>query len=102
MHCICQTASAEQWYYDPSEQNPADLATKSVSASQLVDTVLFKSPDFLNKPPEPETHELFELIEPEMDVEVRPQVTALATQIKARRLTSEHFESISTWDSLPP
>ncbi|XP_051816711.1 uncharacterized protein LOC127537707 [Acanthochromis polyacanthus] len=100
VHRIRQTTSPEQWHYVPSEQNPADLATRSVSASQLMDTRWFKGPDFLYKPPEPEVHALFELVDPEKDVEVRPQVTAFATCVKTRRLTSERFQRFSTWDSL--
>ena len=41
-----------------------------------------------------------ELIEPETDVDVRPQVTALATHIEAKPLTSERFMRFSTWNSL--
>lgn len=100
VHRIRQTTSPKQWHYVPSEQNPADLVTRSVTALQLMDSMWFKCPDFLNKPPEPEACELFELIDPEMDVEVRPQVTALATQIEAGGLTSKRFERFSTWDSL--
>ena len=73
VHRIRQTTSPEQWDYVPSEQNPADLATRSVAASQLIDTMWFKGPDFLYRPPKPETHEHFELLEPETDVDVRPQ-----------------------------
>lgn len=68
VHRIRQTTFPEQWHYIPSEQNPADLATRSVPVPQLLDTMWFKGPDFLRKPPEPEVHELFQLINPEMDV----------------------------------
>lgn len=88
VHRIRQTTSTDQWHYVPSEQNPADLATRSVAASQLMDTMWFKGPDFLYKPPEMEKREHFELINPETDVEVRPQITALATHIETKRLTS--------------
>ena len=100
VHRIRQTTSPEQWHYVPSEQNPADLATRSVVASQLMDSMWFKGPGFLHKLPKPDTHEHFELIEPEVDVEVRPQVTALATHIEVKPLTSERFQRFSTWNSL--
>ncbi|KAJ8364902.1 hypothetical protein SKAU_G00137330 [Synaphobranchus kaupii] len=100
VHRIRQTTSPEQWHYISSEQNPADLATRSVHAAQLMDTMWFKGPDFLHKPPEPEVHEPFELIDPEVDVEVKPEVTSLATHVKARGLTSEWFQRFSTWESL--
>ncbi|XP_039658089.1 uncharacterized protein LOC120560045 [Perca fluviatilis] len=100
VHRIRQTTSPEQWHYVPSEQNPADLATRSVAASQLMDTMWFKGPDFLYKPPTPEVREHFELINPEMDVEIKPQVTALATHTEAKRLTAERYQCFSTWKSL--
>lgn len=100
VHRIRQATSPDQWHYVPSEQNPADLATRSVAASQLMDTMWFKGPDFLYKPPEKEKREHFELIDPETDVEVRPQVTALATHLETKRLTSERFQRFSTWKSL--
>lgn len=98
MHRIRQTTSPEQCHYVASEQNPADLATRSVAASQLMDTMWFKGPDFLYKPPKPDTQEHFELIEPEMDVDVRPTVSA--THIEAKPFTSERFKRFSTWNSL--
>ena len=79
---------------------PPDLATRSVAASQLMDTMWFKEPDFLYRPPKPETHEHFELLEPETAVDVRPQVTVLATHIEANPLTSERFKRFSAWNSL--
>lgn len=39
VHRIRQSTSPEQWHYVISEQNPADLATRSVPASQLMDTM---------------------------------------------------------------
>ena len=60
----------------------------------------FKEPDFLYRPPKPETHEHFELLEPETAVDVRPQVTVLATHIEANPLTSERFKRFSAWNSL--
>ncbi|KAL0970460.1 hypothetical protein UPYG_G00242280 [Umbra pygmaea] len=100
VHRICQTTSPEQWHYIPSDQNPADLATRSVAASQLMDTMWFKGPDFLHKPSKPEMCEHFELINPEMDVEIKPQVTTLTTHTEAKLLTSERYQCFSTWKSL--
>lgn len=97
---IRQTTCPDQWHYIASEQNPADLATRSVPASQLMDTMWFKGPDFLHKPPGPEVHEVFEMIDPEVDVEVKPQITTLSTHVEAKRLTSERFLRFSTWESM--
>lgn len=100
VHRIRQTTSPEQWHYVPSEQNPADLPTRSVAASQLMDTIWFKGPDFLYKLPETEKRQHFELIDPEMDVEIRSQVTALVTRLGTKGLTLERFRRFSTWKSL--
>nr|XP_054587010.1 uncharacterized protein LOC129152514 [Nothobranchius furzeri] len=99
VHRIRQSTSPEQWHYVTSEQNPADLATRSVPASQLMDTMWFKGPDFLYKLQEPETHESFELVEPEVDFEIR-QVGTFITQTKKSGLTPERFQRFSSWTSL--
>lgn len=96
---IRQTTSPEQWHYVPSDQNPADLATRSVAASQLMDTSWFKGPDFLHEPSKPDMHEQFDLIEPEKDANVRMEVTILATRIEAKLLTPERLR-FSTWKAL--
>ncbi|XP_037115370.1 uncharacterized protein LOC119127506 [Syngnathus acus] len=100
VHRIRQTTSPEQWHYVPSEHNTADLATRSVPASQLMDTMWFVGPDFLHKTPKLDTHIQFDLIEPGKDVEVRPQVTALLTHIETKPLTSSRFQRFSKWSSL--
>ncbi|CAL9691166.1 unnamed protein product [Knipowitschia caucasica] len=99
VHRIRQSTCPEQWYYVTSEQNPADVATRSVPASQLMDTMWFKGPGFLQKPPELETHKCFKLINPECDKEIR-QVTTLSTYIQKKYLSLERFQGFSTWDSL--
>ncbi|KAL1249503.1 hypothetical protein QQF64_020508 [Cirrhinus molitorella] len=40
----------EQWFYVPTELNPADHASRGVSASQLNDSAWLKGPPFLSKP----------------------------------------------------
>lgn len=99
VHRIHQT-SPEQWHYVPPEQNPADLATRSVAASHLMDTRWFKGPEFRHKPSKPDMHEQFELIEPDKDVNIRTEVNVLATRIEAKVLTSERFQRFSTWKAL--
>ncbi|XP_061663174.1 uncharacterized protein LOC133493623 [Syngnathoides biaculeatus] len=85
---------------NPTNQNPADLATRSVPASRLTDTMWFTGPEFLHKPHQPETPRSFELVDPEEDVDVRPQPTTLATSLRESELTSEQFQRFSTWESL--
>lgn len=100
VHRIRQTTSPEQWHYVPSEQNPVDLATRSVAASQLMDTRWFKGPDFLNKPSKPDMQEQFASFSGSINSNVRTEVTVLATQIEAKTLTPEIFQRFSTCKAL--
>ena len=36
---IRKSSSAEQWFYVPTQKNPADLATRSVQAQNLKDSI---------------------------------------------------------------
>lgn len=96
---IRQSTSPDQWNYVPTDQNPADLATRSVVASKLSSTIWFTGPSFLYKLPQTQEREFFELVDPETDTEVRPHVTSFATQID-RSLFSERFHRFSTRESL--
>ncbi|KAM4012210.1 uncharacterized protein ACNLHF_005183 [Anomaloglossus baeobatrachus] len=84
----------------PTDQNPADHATRAVSAPRLKDTNWLVGPAFLYQPVptahETHTHELFE---PESDVELQPQVSTLSTTITNRHLDSSRFLRFSTWRS---
>lgn len=99
VHRIRQTTTPEQWHYVVSEQNPADLATRSVPPSQLMDTMWFKGPEFLQKPLQADSSETFDLIHPEADIEIR-KVTTLSTNVQKGGLTSERYLHFSTWNSL--
>ncbi|XP_037305223.2 uncharacterized protein LOC119194863 [Pungitius pungitius] len=65
-----------------------------------MNTMWFTGPEFLHKPPKPDIDKSFELVDPESDVDVRPQLTTLATHISEGKLTTERFQRFSTWDSL--
>ncbi len=96
---IRQSTSPDQWSYVPTVQNPADLATRSVLASQLNDTIWFTGPSFLYQSPQEQPCESFEMVNPDTDTEVRPCVTSFATRAE-RSLFSERFQCFSTWESL--
>lgn len=83
---IRQSTSPDQWSYVPTVQNPADLATRSVVASQLNDTIWFTGPSFLYQSPQEQQCESFKMVTPETDAE--------------RSLFSERFQCFSTWESL--
>ncbi|KAF4088022.1 hypothetical protein AMELA_G00078480 [Ameiurus melas] len=75
---IRQSTSSDQWNYVPMDQNPADLVTSSVAASQLNDTKWFTGPSFLYKLPQTQEREFFEQVNPKADAEIRPCVTIFA------------------------
>ncbi|KAM4037007.1 uncharacterized protein ACNLHF_015817 isoform 1-T1 [Anomaloglossus baeobatrachus] len=97
---IRKSSQPSQWRYVPTDQNPADHATRAVPASRLKDTNWLVGPALLYQPVptahETHTHELFE---PESDVELRPQVSTLSTTITNRHLDSSRFLRFSTWRS---
>ncbi|XP_023812156.1 uncharacterized protein LOC111947642 [Oryzias latipes] len=96
---IHKSSHPNQWRYVASSQNPADHATRSLSAYQLPLCNWFTGPDFLLhhlSPPD----DSYDLVEPSMDSEVRPQVTALKTTATSKQLGSNRFTKFSTWKSL--
>lgn len=100
---IRQSTRPEQWYYVPSELNPADHASRSIPASQLQATSWLTGP-FLYKPStcQPTTQTSFQLVSTDTDTEVRPQpqVSVSSTSVEDRQLGSERFKRFSTWNSL--
>lgn len=77
----CST-KPEQWHHVNSDLNPADLGTRFIPAAVLPHTNWFSGPDFLHQPILRDTpeNELFELVEPEKDQDIRPQVVSRITQ----------------------
>ncbi|XP_067245167.1 uncharacterized protein [Chanodichthys erythropterus] len=58
-------------------------------------------PKFLFTTTSPETDtSLFSMIDPEEDIEVRPQVTSCATHTSSKELDTKRFERFSSWRSL--
>ncbi|XP_073668774.1 uncharacterized protein [Paramisgurnus dabryanus] len=91
----------QQWHYVPSDQNPADHATRSVPADRLKDTTWLTGPLFLScSNQEYNTSNQFDLVEPTSDVEVRPEATVLTTHTKDSQLGTKGFERFSSWKIL--
>lgn len=99
---IRQSSAPEQWHYVRTEENPADHASRSLPASHLAQSSWFTGPSFLHHPSAEttQTSETFELIEPEKDSEIRPQVRTCATYLEEHGLTSDRFQRFSTFNSL--
>lgn len=48
IEAILRCSSRQQWMYVPTDQNPADLATRPTSSSQLKNSIWFHGPGFLH------------------------------------------------------
>ena len=85
VHKIHTESEPNQWRHVPTDQSPADLASRSVSAGELNDTAWFRGPDFLwqSDPPTSEavSAESIEQTLDESDPEVRKPVMTSATTI---------------------
>lgn len=97
---IRQSSKPEQWHYVRTEENPADHASRSLTASQLTKTTWFTGPSFIRRST-PETkneNDKFELVESDKDCEIRPQVRTCATHLQV--VSCKRFERFSTFKSL--
>ena len=84
-----------------TEVNPADHASRSIPASLLAQTAWLQGPDFLlDSPNEPDPVQSFDLIKPELDVDIRPQVRSYATKLQEKSLSTERFLRFSSFNSL--
>ncbi|KAL1259106.1 hypothetical protein QQF64_009683 [Cirrhinus molitorella] len=98
---IKQFTKPEQWHYVPSDENPADHGSRSVSASKLLSTTWLTGPPFLHgkQPQAPEEQISFELFQPDDDKEIRPEVNTLSTSVSENSLRSNRWERFSRWKS---
>ncbi|XP_056400056.1 uncharacterized protein LOC130294377 [Hyla sarda] len=92
---IRRSVHPKQWHYVPTDQNPADHATRAVAANHLNNTTWFSGPKLLYNP-EQATVNAFELVGAELDVEIRPQVSTLHTTTSDNQLGSQRFKRFST------
>ncbi|XP_076849002.1 uncharacterized protein LOC143497110 [Brachyhypopomus gauderio] len=99
---IRKSTQPDQWHYVSTERNPADHGTRPIPAALLQHTSWLSGPSFLRHTDTGEEFNAscFELIEPEMDNEVRPQATTYATKVAGKYLGSHRFNRFSTWKSL--
>ena len=99
---IRSLSTPEQWRYVESEHNPADLATRGVTPSKIMETSWLAGPDILRKAEStPQAHETFELST--SDPEVRKEVSSAkvkTTKEKRSDLGAERFEKFSSLKSL--
>ncbi|XP_024118967.1 uncharacterized protein LOC112140289 [Oryzias melastigma] len=99
---IRHSSKPQQWHYVPSEENPADHISRFLPPSQLTQTNWFCGPAFLQKTVDEEIHtsEGFELIQPESDTEIRPEVKTYSTHLKTNYLNPDRFQRFSSLQPL--
>ncbi|XP_040209336.1 uncharacterized protein LOC120940491 [Rana temporaria] len=100
---IRKVSRPEQWNYVPTGLNPADIATRSVSAVVLTQTIWFSGPKFLSDQSSTNSKEDidFHLVDPDTDPEIRPEVITLSSNICSRRnLEARRFKRFSSWKRL--
>lgn len=99
---IRSSTEPKQWQYVMTDENPADHGTRSVPAALLASSSWLVGPPFLSQlsPSQEEEAESFELVQPDADKDIRPQVTCLITKVIERSLGATRFEHFSVWKSL--
>ncbi len=76
---IRRSSNPEQWRYVPTDQNPADHATRFVPAAHLQNTNWLSGPKFLLMPESGTSESTYNLVDPSSDLDVRPLVSTLST-----------------------
>ncbi|XP_069114405.1 uncharacterized protein [Argopecten irradians] len=98
---IRQATTPSQWSYVSTESNPADLATRSVSPSEMANSMWLSGPPFLLRELEQSGETSYEIENPHLDKEVRAEVRSCKTNIDKPKLSwPERFEKFSRWNDL--
>ncbi|XP_061169198.1 uncharacterized protein LOC133178524 [Saccostrea echinata] len=100
---IRMSSQPSQWNYIASELNPADVATRSVKASQLADSMWIKGPDLSAESHSTSALDHYPLINPEIDKELQPEVRCFKTeelQDRKSMLGVSNFTRFSDWRKL--
>lgn len=97
---IRQSSTPQQWNYICSSRNPADIGSRGSSPEHLQMSLWLSGPSFLCESME-DMPEIFPLLSPEDDTEVRPDVQTLATTTSSACCTWTHrFSRFSSWERL--
>ncbi|XP_061190337.1 uncharacterized protein LOC133198227 [Saccostrea echinata] len=100
---IRHSTTSDQWTFVSSEDNPADIGTRSIPANEIEQSAWIQGPSILrSEHPLEHRKTSYELIDPEEDKEVRPVVivTKKSSAIQETVLGIHRFERFSTWRSL--
>ncbi len=101
---IRRSSNPEQWYYVPTDRNPADLGTPSVKADTLQDSIWIKGPEFLTNATSSLTSQTCleaQEVPTKADPEVKSDTSVMKTKVKAAAmLGTDRFSRFSKWSSL--
>ncbi|XP_073763460.1 uncharacterized protein [Danio rerio] len=98
---IKRSTETHQWHYVSTHLNPADHATRALHAKHLPLSTWLSGPAFLADSGQSSTQEKpFDLISPETDAELRPEIVSCATSLSEHRLGTARFERFSSWTCL--
>ncbi|KAM7402818.1 hypothetical protein PAMP_018029 [Pampus punctatissimus] len=98
---IRRSTQAHQWHYVPTHLNPADHATRGLPAEHLSHSTWLSGPPFLTGSSQGQIQKAsFNLINPEHDTELRPEVVSCATSLSKGTLGAARFERFSSWSRL--
>ncbi|XP_022096554.1 uncharacterized protein LOC110982458 [Acanthaster planci] len=115
VHKIHTMSTPNQWHHVPTDENPADLASRSVPASQLNATMWFRGPNFLWNQEDTsrivEIHARDEFLVNQEDPEVRKESRVIHTSVEdeahgsantknGQQLGCSRFSRFSSWTTL--
>ena len=99
---IRQVTSPDQWKYVSTNNNPADVATRTIHVSDLKTSMWLKGPPYNLTDEESSEENLYELQNPDTDKEVRSLVKCLRNSHAAPNLSlgSHRFSEFQNWKNL--
>lgn len=99
---IHQSRCPGQWKYVSTHLNPANIGSRTATAALLNSTAWLKGPAFLHAASlhSSERQETHNLIDPDIDPEVRPQVLTSLTRVTRDVIHPQRFERFSKFSTL--
>ncbi|XP_032232082.2 uncharacterized protein LOC116614782 isoform X1 [Nematostella vectensis] len=95
---IRDQSEPEQWYHVPGKENPADEASRGMTAAQLIENKRwFSGPQFLYENPTPSNQKPSSQLDPD-DAELRKEASVLSTSttMRTQYLDTKHFSHSSS------
>ena len=98
---ILQYSNAKQWFYIPTDMNPADHGTRYMLPSSLNASFWLSNQIFEGINMNGTSSQNFPLINPDTDEEIRPQAKTCKTAVKTiPTLGTDRFSRFSDWNKL--